>query len=236
MMDLQLAYRVWNFLTSRAGVHRVVGILLTTACATSASSVSAQSTGMSGQILTTGTRAGQYRLQPGDVLQFRVWPNQEASGEFPVESTGIVYLPLAGAVTVGGKTLEEVRSELRDLYRRAVQGATQPVVTVTALFPFSVTGGVVSGGLYDGRAGMTVSDAMNRAGGPRGDTRPGHVDVVHADGTTTRLAGDASELTSVLLRSQDHVVVPAPKRSLSLQTVASMAQLAIGIVTMLKLF
>ncbi len=183
-----------------------------------------------------GTRVGQYRVQPGDVLQYKVWPKTEASGDFPVEMSGMVYLPSVGAVPVGGKTLDEVRATLRDLYAKAVLGAIDPVVTVTAMFPFSVTGGVLSGGLYDGKAGMTVFDAISRAGGYINKTRPSHVDVIHADGTTTRLDGADMQLTSVVLQSQDRVTVPSSSPVFTKQNLALAAQLLIGLVTMIKLF
>jgi protein involved in polysaccharide export with SLBB domain len=204
---------------------------LIAATAIPAMRVSAQAASMTG-----GVRAGQYRIQAGDLLQYRVWPNTEASGEFPVESSGLVYLPLAGAVPVGGKTLDEVRATLRDLYARAVQGATQPVVTVTAIFPFSVIGDVSRGGIYDGRAGMTVFDAVSHAGGFRTDERPKQLSVVHADGASMMVDATDEAMSTVLLQSQDRVVVPTHRSRMSVQSLLSLAQLAIGLVTIVKVF
>jgi protein involved in polysaccharide export with SLBB domain len=194
--------------------------------------------------VTGGTRAGSYRVQPGDMLQYRVWPNVELTGEFPVESSGVVFLPITGAVQVGGKTLDEVRALLRESYAKLVQGSTQPVVTVTAMFPFSVIGGVSFGGVFDGRAGMTVFDAISRAGGYRGDARPKYVDVIHADGTTSRITtgsgkDDGSrdvELTTILLRSQDRVSVPISHRLITGQNAYLFAQTLLGVITVIKLF
>ena len=186
---------------------------------------------------TTRVRAGQYRIQPGDMLQYRVWPNAElVSGEFPVESSGLVYLPLVGAVPVGGKTLDEVRATLRDLYARVVQGATAPVVTVLASFPFSVIGDVSAGGVYEGRAGMTVFDAISRAGGFRTDARPKQLDVVHADGTSTQLEPTDVAMSSMLLQSQDRVLVPTVRKRLSLQSILTVAQLGIAVLTFARVF
>jgi polysaccharide export outer membrane protein len=192
---------------------------------------------------TGGVRAGSYRIQPGDLLQYRVWPNVELTGEFPVESSGLVYLPMLGAVQVGGKTLDEARSKLREMYSKMVQGSTEPVVTITAQFAFSVTGGVAQPGIFDGHAGMTVFDAISRAGGYKTEATPKYVDVVHADGTTTRLeTGDGSQvatgasLTSVLMQSQDRLVVPAAHKAFTTQNLYSAVQIALGLITVIKLF
>jgi polysaccharide export outer membrane protein len=190
-----------------------------------------------------GIRAGTYRIQPGDLLQYRVWPNAELTGEFPVESTGLVYLPMLGAVQVGGKALDEVRTQLRDMYAKLVQGNTQPVVTITAQFGFSVTGGVAHPGIYEGHAGITVFDAISQAGGYRTEATPKYVDVIHADGTTTRLetGGDAQmaaggNLTSALMQSQDRVVVPAAHKTFTTSNLYAMVQIALGVITVIKVF
>jgi polysaccharide biosynthesis/export protein len=245
MADLTLAYvrempgagGPGRALFARMARSLTILVAMIAALAVPAIAVSAQGVVGTAAPLTGGIRAGQYRIQAGDLLQYRVWPNAEqASGEFPVESSGLVYLPLVGAVPVAGKTLDEVRATLRDLYARVVQGATAPVVTVMAMFPFSVIGDVSSGGVYEGRAGMTVFDAISRAGGFRTDARPKQLDVVHADGTTTPMDATDAAMSTVLLQSQDRVVVPTYRKRITLQSILAVAQLGIAIITFAKVF
>src|SRR5689334_11137200 len=55
---------------------------------------------------------GPYLVQPGDVLMVSVWKEQDLQGEVLVQPDGAIALPLVGAITAGGKTTEELRTEI----------------------------------------------------------------------------------------------------------------------------
>ena len=81
---------------------------------------------------TQSLPSNDYVVRPGDVLSIMVWPDETLSGDFPVEESGTVYVPVLGAVEVGGLPLRELRRIFREGYGMAMRS---PVVTIT--FDFS---------------------------------------------------------------------------------------------------
>ncbi len=55
---------------------------------------------------------GAYRVQPGDVLQVSVWREPDMQLETVVRPDGGISVPLVGEVSVQGKTVDELRTEL----------------------------------------------------------------------------------------------------------------------------
>jgi len=163
-------------------------------------------------------------VRPGDVLRIGVWPDQTLSGEFRVESTGSVYLPVLGEVPVAGRPIEQVRADLRTRYRAVM---ANPVVTVSPLFRVSVLGAVQRPGLYPAEPEQTVFDAISQAGGFLPEARQEEVRLIRDGRVTVLNAREALEegrgALSVPLRSGDRIVVSAQRR-VSTQTLWSVAQ------------
>ena len=78
-------------------------------------------------------------IRPGDLLVIQVWPDETLSGEFPVEESGIVYVPVLGAVEVGGLPLREVRRRLREGYEETMR---MPIVTIRIYKSFGLRPGL----------------------------------------------------------------------------------------------
>ena len=148
-------------------------------------------------------------LRPGDVLNIRVWPSAELSGEFAIEDTGYVHLPLLGAVRAVGVPIDRLREELRQGYAETMRN---PVVTVTPMFRVTVTGEVQRPGIQVVTPVNTLFDVIGMAGGFRGgaDTenlrivRPGQ--VIDFDALRAMETGEGMDV--IQLRSGDHIVVP----------------------------
>ena len=117
------------------------------------------------------TNAGQtdptlaYRLGSGDKLRVIVFGEEDLSGEFEVDGTGNVSLPLIGQVSAQGGTLrgfeEAIEEALRDGYLK------NPRVSAEVLNyrPFYIIGEVEKGGEYPFVSGMHVLNAVALAGG-----------------------------------------------------------------------
>lgn len=125
-------------------------------------------TGMtSAAIAQSGTDARElvYKLGTGDRVRVIVFNEEDLSGEFEVDSTGSLALPLIGNISARGLTLREFETEvaaaLRDGYLR------DPRVNVEVLNfrPFYIIGEVENGGEYDFVPEMTVLNAVALAGG-----------------------------------------------------------------------
>jgi protein involved in polysaccharide export with SLBB domain len=167
---------------------------------------------LSGQATTVqipSPRLSESVIRPGDVLRISVWPDDKLGGEFPVEESGYVYLPILGQVRAAGVDLQSLRGEIRLGFSRAMQN---PVVTVTPLARVSVLGAVLRPGLYVVDPTHSLIDVISMAGGFRPDANDSKIRIIR-DGqvieVNTRRAletGDAVDATYLL--SVDRVVVP----------------------------
>lgn len=121
----------------------------------------------------------EYRLQPGDTLQFSVTGVPDLSQRAPISVGGEIALPLAGQIQVGGLSVSDARAKIaadlaNKLYHQTtVDGREVPhlmlpeniVVTVAEYRPIYVNGDVARPGELPFRPGMTVRQAVATAGG-----------------------------------------------------------------------
>lgn len=143
----------------------ISAILILAGCATSAApapsavSVPADSAG------TQPSLAPTYTLGSGDQLRIIVFGEENLSGEFFVDGAGMVSLPLVGEVPAAGMTVAEFRSVLEA--RLADGYLNDPRVSAEVLNyrPFYILGEVEESGEYPYTDGLTVMNAVARAGG-----------------------------------------------------------------------
>lgn len=106
-----------------------------------------------------------YRLGVGDKLRIIVFGEPDLSGEFEVDSTGVISLPLIGEVRAHGQTLREleknVQAKLREGYLRDPRVSAE----VINFRPFTIIGEVNEPGEYPYRSGMSVLNAVAAAKG-----------------------------------------------------------------------
>ena len=67
--------------------------------------------------VTQTIRMGEYRVAPGDKLRVVVLSDTELSGDYEVDSTGVISPRMATRVSVVGMTTVEIEAMLRDRYR-----------------------------------------------------------------------------------------------------------------------
>jgi len=124
--------------------------------------------------LDAGAAAGLngYQLGPGDLLQVSVFRHEPLSGEFTLDGTGTLALPLVGDVAADGLTPRELEAEIEDELREG-RYLIDPHVSIQVLShrPFYILGEVAAPGPYEYVAGMTLVNAVALAGGytPRAD-------------------------------------------------------------------
>lgn len=148
-------------------------------------------------------------VRPGDLLRLKFWPEQQYSGDYQVETSGIVAVPLLGEINVSGQPLSVVRDTIRNRYRSLT---TNGVAIVSLQFRVSVLGQVARPGLFNVDATQSVYDALSQAGGPAPQADLEHVRLLRNDHVVVLNAADAMEtgspMLSVLLQSGDRIVVP----------------------------
>jgi protein involved in polysaccharide export with SLBB domain len=124
-----------------------------------------------------GTPPAQLRLAAGDKLRVTVFGEDRLSGEYQIDNSGTISLPLAGTIQAGGLTkleLEEaITSQLKAQYLR------NPKVTVDVVTyrPFYVLGEVQKPGEYPFRSGLNVLSAIAIAGGATYRANPSKVTI-----------------------------------------------------------
>ena len=113
-----------------------------------------------------------YRLGDGDQIRVIVFSEPDLSGEFEVDDTGAVSLPLIGQVGAGGKTLREFEESIKEQLRQGYLKDPRVSVQVLNYRPFYIIGQVNQPGEYPYVNGMNVLNAIALAGGytPRGNT------------------------------------------------------------------
>lgn len=128
---------------------------------------------------TVGTDFAAYDLQPGDVIGLSVAGIPEMTLQAEVQMDGTVSLPQAGEIRVGGRSIADVRDDIRGAISgrvfteytsdgREVIRSVEPLqvaVEVSQYRPIYVEGAVVQPGELTFRPGMTVRQAVAAAGG-----------------------------------------------------------------------
>lgn len=106
-----------------------------------------------------------YKLGTGDRVRVIVFNESDLSGEFEVDSTGSVALPLIGNTFARGLTLREFETAIADALRDGYLKDPRVNVEVLNFRPFYIIGEVENGGEYDFVPEMTVLNAVALAGG-----------------------------------------------------------------------
>jgi polysaccharide export outer membrane protein len=109
--------------------------------------------------------AQTYHLGPGDHLRITVYQQPDLSGEFEVDPSGQVAMPLIEPIAAQGKTIREFQQAVQS--KLAAGYLVNPRVNVDVLNyrPFYITGEVNKPGEYPYVAGMNILKAIAMAGG-----------------------------------------------------------------------
>lgn len=107
-----------------------------------------------------------YRIGPEDVLQISVWKEEDLDNEVLVRPDGGISFPLAGDLTVAGKTPLQVQEEIRRRVERYIPEAVVTVsVTKVSGYTVFVIGQVQNPGQFTLGRYVDVMQALTLAGG-----------------------------------------------------------------------
>ncbi|MDQ0007979.1 polysaccharide export outer membrane protein [Luteibacter jiangsuensis] len=142
----------------------LVAVVLSTACATGGNTSPPPRPDAATQAVDA------YLIGVDDQLQVTVWHNPDLSVSVPVRPDGKVTVPLVGDIPAGGRTTDQVATEIQQKLGQYIRDP-QVAVILTALRSHEylsrvrVTGAVRSPISIPYRQGMTVLDAVLAAGG-----------------------------------------------------------------------
>jgi polysaccharide export outer membrane protein len=106
-----------------------------------------------------------YTLDSGDKLRVTVFGQPDLSGEFTVDGSGGIAIPLIPPVAARGLTTSELQSSIGAALGRTLLRNPNVSVQVTEFRPFFILGEVMKAGQYPFVNGMTVQSAVAIAGG-----------------------------------------------------------------------
>ena len=106
-----------------------------------------------------------YTLGTGDKLRINVFGQPELSGEFVVDGTGAISLPLIGQVTAVGLSTQELETTIATNLSNGFLLEPRVSAEVINYRPFYILGEVGRPGEYPFNSGLTVLNAVAAAGG-----------------------------------------------------------------------
>jgi polysaccharide biosynthesis/export protein len=165
--------------------------------------------------------AGDYVLQPQDILRVQVFQEEEINrlGEVSVSQEHTIVLPLIKTVDVKGRTVRQVEALVRELYSQGylINPQVQVIVLKYAERSVSVIGAVNNAGrvLFPGERALNLLEAVANAGGfsRLADLKKVKLTRKHANGETTTQEINADDLTKrggkdIPLEKGDVIFVP----------------------------
>ena len=106
-----------------------------------------------------------YTLGTGDKLRINVFGQPELSGEFVVDGTGAISLPLIGQVTAVGLSTQDLETTIAANLSNGFLLEPRVSAEVINYRPFYILGEVGRPGEYPFNSGLTVLNAVAAAGG-----------------------------------------------------------------------
>ena len=108
---------------------------------------------------------GEYKLGAGDQLRVTVFGEAELSGEYVLDGTGVVSMPLIGDVMALNLTVREFQRALEQSFADGYLRNPRVSAEVLNYRPFYILGEVRQPGEYPYTNGLTVLNAIATAGG-----------------------------------------------------------------------
>lgn len=127
-----------------------------------------------------------YRLGAGDRVRVTVFGEPEMTGEFSVDGSGRLAMPLIGYVGASGQTAAQLERRLRDKLHPDYLRNPSVTVAVVAYRPFYIVGEVNKPGSYPYVSRMTVLNAVALAGGFTRRARQGSFYIKRSETAPTR--------------------------------------------------
>lgn len=116
--------------------------------------------------ITQTLRMAEYRVAPGDRIRVIVLSDSELSGEYEIDSAGMISPRMAGRIQVVGMTTAEIEEILRTRYRAdGLLRVPRLSVDLVARRPFYILGEVNRVGSFPYVSGINVAQAIAIAGG-----------------------------------------------------------------------
>lgn len=166
---------------------------------------------------TAHADSNQYTVNSGDILDISVWNEEALQKEVRVLPDGSISFPLAGSISVAGKSISQIQSILKE---RLAELIADPVVNISVKSAegnsIYVIGQVKKPGQFVMYQPMDVMQMLSLAGGLTAFAKANDIVILRRNGDKSESIafkygevedGDKLE-NNHLLRSGDVIVVP----------------------------
>jgi polysaccharide export outer membrane protein len=117
------------------------------------------------QTIAPAPSASSYVLGPNDRIRLKVYGEPDISGEYEIDATGQVSVPLAGHLKAAGSTTRQLERTITTALSKGIVRDPRVNVEIALYRPYYILGEVKKSGEYPYRLGLTVMDAIASAGG-----------------------------------------------------------------------
>src|SRR5215831_16565210 len=108
---------------------------------------------------------GSPRLQAGEKIRVTVYGEASLSGDYQIDPSGYLSLPLAGSIKAAGLTQAELKQELSQKFKTEYLKNPRVTISVVEFRPFYIIGEIEKPGSYPYSSGLNVLSAIAIAGG-----------------------------------------------------------------------
>ena len=176
-------------------------------------------------------------FQPGDAVRIRVWElfqgadrNLNLNGDYPINTEGIIIMPIIGEIRVKGLTQYELMQLLEEKLKAYLRN---PYVYIRPLIRVTMQGAFNRPGSYRVDPSSSLWDLVRQAGGPRSDCDLRKIEVERGGKVVVKNLLKSFEegfsLEEVGIESGDQIMVPK-RGSMDLGVLLSMINLVASIV------
>lgn len=171
-------------------------------------------------LLTVKAQDGtNYRLAANDLLDFRVFQEQDLDSVIRIAGDGSAVFPLIGSVSLGGKSVPEALEILKARYRDGYLVNPQVSITVReySTSKFTILGQIKKPGAYTftGNEATTLLQAIGLAGGYTRIADPGNITIKRRENgservikiNAKRMANNDGSDSSFLIHAGDVITV-----------------------------
>jgi len=128
-----------------------------------------------------GRRAlAPHRLLAGEKVRVIVYGEASLSGEYQIDPSGLISVPLVGAVKALGLTQDELARDLGKEYSNQYLREPRITVSIVEFKPFYIMGEVEKPGSYTYSSGLNLKNALAVAGGTTFRANTSYVLIQHA--------------------------------------------------------
>jgi protein involved in polysaccharide export with SLBB domain len=106
-----------------------------------------------------------HKFQGGEKIKITVYNEPTLSGEYDIDTNGVVSLPLAGTVRAVGLTQSEFEQELAKKFKTEYLRSPKVTVTISQYRPIYIIGEAEKQGEFQYKNGLNVLTAIAMAGG-----------------------------------------------------------------------